>query len=182
MHQFEYVITSYSIHYTKLYELKESAPNITRAALLFNPRTAPFSRSEFQRPLFEREARQLALEPIMMPVHDVVEMTTSVESFARIPGGSIVVMPDTFPLANRAVVFELAAKHGLPMMYPFDIYAADGGLMAYGPDMTDLFRRAAAYVNQILKGAQPAALPVQAPTNFELVITSYSIHYTKLYD
>jgi len=150
--------------------LKESAPNITRAALLFNPRTAPFSRSEFQRPLFEREARQLALEPIMMPVHDVVEMTTSVESFARIPGGSIVVMPDTFPLANRAVVFELAAKHRLPMMYPFDIYAADGGLMAYGPDMTDLFRRAAAYVNQILKGAQPAALPVQAPTNFELVV------------
>jgi putative ABC transport system substrate-binding protein len=150
--------------------LKESAPHITRAALLFNPRTAPFSRSEFQRPLFERAARQLALEPVMLPVHDVAEMKTTVESFARTPGGSIVVMPDTFPLANRAVVFELAAKHRLPVMYPFDVFASDGGLIAYGPDMADLYRRATAYVDRVLKGAQPADLPVQAPTKFELVV------------
>jgi putative ABC transport system substrate-binding protein len=150
--------------------LKESVPQITRAALLFNPRTAPFSRSEFQRPLFERAARQLALEPVMLPVHDVAEMKTSVESFARTPGGSIVVMPDAFLLANRAAVFELAAKHRVPVMYPFGIFASDGGLIAYGTDMTDLNRRAAAYVDRILKGALPADLPVQAPTKFELVV------------
>jgi len=150
--------------------LKESAPNITRAALLFNPRTAPFSRSEFQRPLFERAARQLALEPVMLPVHDVAEMKTSVESFARAPGGSIVVMPDAFLLANRAALFELVAQRRLPVMYPFGVFASDGGLIAYGADMTDLNRRAAAYVDRILKGAQPADLPVQAPTKFELVV------------
>ena len=150
--------------------LKESAPHIARTALLFNPRTAPFSRSDFQRPLFEQAARRLALEPVMLPVHDVAEMMTSVESFARTPGGSIVVMPDTFPLANRAVVFELAAKHRLPVMYPFGVFASDGGLISYGPDMADLFRRAAAYVDRVLKGARPADLPVQAPTKFELVV------------
>jgi len=150
--------------------LKESVPQITRAALLFNPRTAPFSRSEFQRPLFERAARQLALEPVMLPVHDVAEMKSSVESFARTPRGSIVVMPDAFLLANRAAVFELVAKHRVPVMYPFGVFASDGGLIAYGTDMTDLNRRAAAYVDRILKGALPADLPVQAPTKFELVV------------
>jgi putative ABC transport system substrate-binding protein len=150
--------------------LKESAPHITRAALLFNPRTAPFSRSEFQRPLFERAARQLALEPAMLPVHDVAEMKTSIESFARTPGGSIVVMPDAFLLANRAALFELVAKHRLPVMYPFGIFASDGGLIAYGADMTDLNRRAAAYVDRVLKGELPGDLPVQAPTKFEFVV------------
>lgn len=150
--------------------LKESAPHIARVALLFNPRTAPFSRSEFQRPLFEQAAHGLALEPVMLPVYDVAAMKTSVESFARTPGGSIVVMPDSFPLANRAVVFELAAKHRLPVIYPFSVFASDGGLIAYGPDMADLYRRAVAYVDRILKGAQPADLPVQAPTKFELVV------------
>jgi len=150
--------------------LKESVPQIMRAALLFNPRTAPFSRSEFQRPVFEQAARQLALEPVMLPVHDAAEMKTSVESFARTPGGSVVVMPDAFLLANRAALFELVAKHRLPVMYPFGVFASDGGLIAYGTDMTDLNRRAAAYVDRILKGAQPAGLPVQAPTKFELVV------------
>jgi putative ABC transport system substrate-binding protein len=150
--------------------LKESAPHIARTALLFNPRTAPFSRSEFQRPLFERAARRLSLEPVMLPVRDVAEMKTSVESFARTPGGSIVVMPDAFLLANRAELFELAAKQRLPVMYPFGVFASDGGLISYGTDMADLNRRAAAYVDRILRGAQPADLPVQAPTKFELVV------------
>ena len=79
-------------------------------------------------------------------------------------------MPDTFPLANRAVLFELTAKQRLPVIYPFDVFASDGGLISYGPDMADLFRRAAAYVDRVLKGAQPADLPVQAPTKFALVV------------
>ena len=150
--------------------LKESAPHITRAALLFNPRTAPFSRSKFQRPVFEQAARRLVLEPVMLPVHDVAEMKTSVASFARTPGGSMVIMADTFLVANRAAVLELAAKYGLPVMYPFGIFASDGGLIAYGPDMADLIGRAALYVDRVLKGAQPVELPVQAPTKFELVV------------
>jgi putative ABC transport system substrate-binding protein len=150
--------------------LKESAPRIARAALLFNPRTAPFSRTEFQRSVFERAARQLALEPVMLPVHDAAEMKSAVESFARASGGGVVVMPDAFVLANRTAVFELATKHGLPVIYPFGVFASDGGLIAYGTDLVDLNRRAADYVDRILKGAQPGDLPVQAPTNFELVV------------
>jgi len=150
--------------------LKESAPQVTRAALMFNPRTAPFSKSEFQRPLFEQAARRLALEPMMLPVNDVAQMKTSMASFARDPGGGLVVMPDAFLLANRAAIFELAAKHNLPVIYPFGVFAEGGGLMAYGPDMADLNRRAATYVDRILRGAQPAELPVQAPTKFELVV------------
>jgi len=150
--------------------LKESAPQVTRTALMFNPRTAPFSKSEFQRPLFEQAARRLALEPMMLPVTEVAGLTTSMASVARDPGGSIVVMPDAFMIANRAMIFELAAKHHLPAIYPFGVFAEDGGLMAYGPDMADLNRRAAAYVDRILRGARPADLPVQAPTKIELVV------------
>jgi putative ABC transport system substrate-binding protein len=150
--------------------LKESVPRISRCALLFNPRTAPFSHSAFQRPLFFEAARQLALEPSMLPVHDEEQMRSAVGAFARGAGGSIVVMPDAFMIAHRAALFELAATHALPVMYPFGTFAADGGLIAYGVEMNDLHRRAAPYVDRILKGARPADLPVQAPTKFELVV------------
>jgi ABC-type uncharacterized transport system substrate-binding protein len=150
--------------------LKESVPRVTRAALMFNPRTAPFSKSEFQRPVFEQAAHRLGLEPVMLPVNDVVEMKTSMASFAHTPGGGIVAMPDAFLIVNRAAIFELATKHHLPMIYPFGVFAVDGGLMAYGTDMADLNRRAATYVDRILRGAQPADLPVQAPTKFELLV------------
>ncbi len=150
--------------------LQEIAPQIKRTALMFNPRTAPFARLDYLRPLFEQAARHLAIEPIMSPVHDVAEIKTSIESMARTPGGSLLIMPDGFTLAHRSLIIERTASHRLPAMYPFGIFASDGGLIAYGVDMVDLNRRAANYVDRIFKGAKAADLPVQAPTTFDLVI------------
>ncbi len=150
--------------------LQEIAPQIKRTALMFNPRTAPFARLDYLRPLFEQAARHLAIEPIMSPVHDVAEIKTSIDSMARTPGGSLLIMPDGFTLAHRSLIIERTASHRLPAMYPFGIFASDGGLIAYGVDMVDLNRRAVNYVDRILKGAKAADLPVQAPTTFELSI------------
>jgi putative ABC transport system substrate-binding protein len=150
--------------------LKKIAPHIKRTALMFNPRTAPFSRSDFLRPLFEQTARHFAIEPIMSPVHDVAEIETAIDSLARTPGGSLLIMPDGFPLAHRALIIERTASHRLPAMYPFGLFTSSGGLIAYGVDLVDLNRRAASYVDRILKGAKASDLPVQAPTAFELSI------------
>lgn len=150
--------------------LKEIAPQIKRTALMFNPRTAPFAGSDFLRPIFEQAAQHLAIEPIMSPVHDVEGIKTSIESIARTPGGSLLIMPDGFMFWNRPLIFERTASHRLPVMYPFGLFARDGGLIAYGVDIVDLNRRAADYVDRILKGAKAADLPVQAPTTFELSI------------
>ena len=150
--------------------LKELAPQVKRTALIFNPRTAPFAKSDYLRPQFEQAARRFAVEPIMSPVHDLAGIKMSIEAVARRPGGSLLVMPDTFMLANRMSILELNARLRVPAMYPFSIFATDGGLIAYGVDMVDLNRRAASYVDRIIKGTKPAALPVQAPTKFELVI------------
>jgi putative ABC transport system substrate-binding protein len=150
--------------------LKELAPQVKRTALIFNPRTAPFAKSDYLRPQFEQAARRFAVEPIMSPVHDLAGIKMSIDAVARQPGGSLLVMPDSFMLANRMSILELNARLRVPAMYPFSVFATDGGLIAYGVDMVDLNRRAASYMDRIIKGTKPAALPVQAPTKFELVI------------
>ncbi len=150
--------------------LKELAPQVKRTALIFNPRTAPFAKSGYLRPQFEQAARRFAVEPIMSPVHDLAGIKMSIDAVARQPGGSLLVMPDSFMLANRMSILELNARLRVPAMYPFSVFATDGGLIAYGVDMVDLNRRAASYMDRIIKGTKPAALPVQAPTKFELVI------------
>ncbi len=106
----------------------------------------------------------------MLPVQTKAEIEASIESVARNPGGSLIVMPDTFMLANRATIIESAARNKVPVIYPFSPLASGGGLMAYGVDMADLTRRAATYVDRILKNEKPASLPVQAPTKFELIV------------
>ncbi len=150
--------------------LKEAAPQVTRTGLLFNPRTAPFSKNQYLRPFFERAARILAVEPIMLPVQTKAAIEASIVSVGRKPGGSLVVMPDGFMIANRATIIEHAARNRVPVIYPFSPFAFGGGLMAYGVDMADLTRRAATYVDRVLKNQKPASLPVQAPTKFELIV------------
>ena len=150
--------------------LKEVAPQVKRIGLLFNPRTAPFSKDQYLRPFFERAARSLAVEPIMLPVQTKAEIMTSIESVANNPGGGIVVMPDAFMLANRDTIIKRATINRLPVIYPFSPFASEGGLMAYGVDMADITRRAATYVDRVLKNEKPANLPVQAPTKFELIV------------
>ncbi len=110
------------------------------------------------------------MEAIATPVHDTSELESVVAAQAREPNGGLIVMPDGFLIAHRAEITSLAARYRLPAVYPFRFYTELGGLLSYGVDMTDNFRRAATYVDKILKGAKPSELPVQAPVKFELVI------------
>jgi putative ABC transport system substrate-binding protein len=104
------------------------------------------------------------------PVHTKDEIEDVIAAQARNPGGGLIVMPGPFIGANRELIIALAARHGVPAIYSNRLYAESGGLIAYGSDFTGQFREAAAYVDRILKGAKPADLPVEAPTNYELVI------------
>jgi putative ABC transport system substrate-binding protein len=149
--------------------LKQVAPGIVRAAVIFNPKTAPGEGSFFMGP-FEPIARSLQVEPIAARVSDPAEIESAVTAVGREPGGSLIVMPDAFTTVHRQLIILLAARHALPAIYPYRYQAVDGGLMSYGVDTVDLLRRAAPYVDRILKGEKPADLPVQAPTKFELVV------------
>jgi len=98
------------------------------------------------------------------------EIGPVLEAFAREPNGGLIVLPDITTMNHRDAIIELATRHRLPAMYPFRYFAVSGGLMSYGADLRDIFRRAAAYVDHILKGTNPGDLPVQAPTWFELIM------------
>ncbi len=110
------------------------------------------------------------MKPIAAEVRNAVDIERAIEAFAREPKGGLLTVPAFTASIHRALIFELAARHRLPAVYPFRFYAADGGLASYGPDQVDQYRRAAGYVDRILRGAKPADLPVQAPTKFDLVI------------
>ena len=149
--------------------LKEVAPGIARVAVVFCPKTAPDGGSFFLN-AFEPIARSLAVEPITTGVSDAAELESAITAVGRGPGGSLIVMPDAFATVHRQMIILLAARHGLPAIYPYRYQAVDGGLMSYGVDTVDLMRRAAPYVSRVLKGEKPADLPVQAPIRFELVV------------
>jgi len=148
--------------------LKEIAPRSNRAALLFNPATAPYA-SIYLNP-FKAAAASLGLESIAATVHDRAELDTVIAAQAREPNGGLIVMPDGFLNVHRAEVILLAARNGLPAVYPWRFFAEQGGLLSYGSEQRGLFRIAASYVDRILKGEKPADLPVQAPTKYKLVI------------
>jgi putative ABC transport system substrate-binding protein len=148
--------------------LKQVVPRLQRAALLFNPHTAsyvaPFLKA------FETAAASLAVQPIVAQVNDVAELESTIADLAKQPNSGLVVMAEIFATVHQQRIVELAAEHRLPTVYPFDFFARNGGLMSYGVDIDDLFRRAAPYVDRILRGATPGDLPVQAPTKFQLII------------
>jgi putative ABC transport system substrate-binding protein len=149
--------------------LTEIAPGVKRATIMFNPDTAPYARSYYL-PSFEATARLFKVAPTVAPVHSEADIETVITSLGREPGGGLVVSPDTFSRVHRALIILLAARYNLPAAYFDNTFAVDGGLFSYGPDQVDIFRRAASYVDRILKGEKPADLPVQAPTKYELVI------------
>jgi putative tryptophan/tyrosine transport system substrate-binding protein len=148
--------------------LKEVAPRVARVALLFNPATAPFA--EYYLSPFKAAAASLALDAIAARVRDTSELESAIAVQAHAPNGGLVVMTDSFVVAHRAEIISLAARYRLPAVYPFRFFAEHGGLLSYGNDLVDSFRRAAIYADRILKGAKPSELPVQAPVKFELVI------------
>jgi putative tryptophan/tyrosine transport system substrate-binding protein len=147
--------------------LKEVAPTITRVAVMFNPDTAPDRGTYFLRPV-EAAAPSLHVEVIPAPVHNDAEIESAITTL--VPGTGLIVMPDIFILAHRERILALADRHRMPAAYAYRLFAASGGLLSYGTDLADLFRRAARYVDRILTGTKPAELPVQQPTKFELVI------------
>jgi putative ABC transport system substrate-binding protein len=148
--------------------LKHVAPYVTRVALIFNPDTAPFAHM-FWQPV-EDAAPSFDVEPIQTPVRDVGEIEHAIAAFARAGNGGLMVLPDVSTTNHRDLIIALAARHRLPAVYPYRYFAASGGLMSYGSDLADVYRRAASYVDRILKGAVPGELPVQAPAKFEFVI------------
>jgi putative ABC transport system substrate-binding protein len=122
--------------------LKEVVPNVTRAAVMFNPKTAPDEGAFFLDP-FEPIARSLAVEPIIARVTDANEIESAVAALARKPDGSLIIMPDAFNTVHRQLIILLAARNSLPAIYPYRYQAIEGGLLSYGVDTVDLMRRAA---------------------------------------
>jgi putative ABC transport system substrate-binding protein len=147
--------------------LSEIAPGLKRAAIMFNPNTAPVST---YMPSFETAARSLKVVPITAPVRSDVEIETAIIALGREPEGGLVVMPDIFTGAHRAPIISASARNSVPAVYPVPELARDGGLLSYGIDPVDTLRRAATYVDRILRGEKPGDLPVQLPTKFEMVV------------
>jgi putative tryptophan/tyrosine transport system substrate-binding protein len=148
--------------------LKEIAPRVVRAAMLFNPVSATYA--DYWLNPFKAAAPSFAVEAIAAPVRDTSELEPVIAAQAREPNGGLIAMPDSFTDAHRVEITSLAARYRLPAVYPFRFFAEVGGLLSHGVDRTDNFRRAATYVDRILKGEKPADLPVQTPTKYELVI------------
>jgi putative ABC transport system substrate-binding protein len=148
--------------------LKEVSPHLARAALIFNPETATFSHY-FSDP-FEAAARASAVQPILVPVHEVSELETAITPVGNDGNGGLIAMPETFTTQHRDAIIALAAAHRLPAVYPFRFFATGGGLLSYGANETDGYRNTASYIDRILRGEKPGDLPVQMPTKLELVI------------
>jgi putative ABC transport system substrate-binding protein len=148
--------------------LKEAAPNITRAALLYNPKINLWYEN-FQRELAAIQ-QSVAVELVPATVETVDDIQPTLEALARTPGTGLIIGPDAFVIVHVQKVVQLAAANRLPGISVYHQFAVEGGLMTYGPDIPDIFRRSAEYVDRILKGANPAELPVQQPTKFEFVV------------
>jgi putative ABC transport system substrate-binding protein len=148
--------------------LKEIAPRIARVAMLFNPATASFA--EIWLNPFKTAAPSFTVEAIAAPVRETSELESVVAAQAREPNSGLIVMPDSFTTAHRVQITSLAARYRLPAVYPYRFFAALGGLLSYGIDLTDNFPRAAAYADRILKGEKASELPVQAPIRYVLTI------------
>jgi putative tryptophan/tyrosine transport system substrate-binding protein len=148
--------------------LREIAPKTSRISLLLNPDTGSYY-VEYLRSV-QTVALSSSIQATLAPVHNADEIETTIKTLAREPGGGLIVLPSAPITAHIDLVIGLASQFRTPAVYPFGSYARQGGLVSYGVELNDLFRRAAEYVDRILKGEKPADLPVQAPTKYELVI------------
>ena len=148
--------------------LKQLVPGTKRTMLLFNPDTAPYA------PLYvkalEAALPNVAIRLTTAPARTLGDIEQAMMAESQQPGGSMILLPDSYTNANRAPIIALAARLRLPAVYALRQQAVDGGLVSYGPESSDLYRRAASYIDQILRGAKPADMPVQHPVKYELII------------
>jgi putative tryptophan/tyrosine transport system substrate-binding protein len=147
--------------------LKEVAPGITRVGVLREP--GPAAIGQWTRIQAVAQSFGAELKPIDV-LRDASEIERAVIEFARSPNGGLIVAVSAGSLIHRDLIIRLAARHRLPVVYAYRVFVTSGGLITYGPDIASLYRRAAGYVDRILKGEKPAGLPVQAPTKYELVV------------
>ena len=162
-----FMLFEYSISGKWLELLKQIAPGVRRVAVLGDPDTAT---GPAQFGVIQAVAPSLRVEVSAYNKRDANEMERAVTAFARSPNGGLIVTAGGPALVHRDLVITLAARHKLPAIYFDRAFVTAGGLMSYGPDRIDLYRRAAGYVDRILKGEKPADMPVQAPTKYQLVI------------
>ena len=148
--------------------LKNLAPRVIRIAIIYNPQTAPYGPMFF--PAMQDAAPRMGVALSISPVHTAADIERVIAGIGREPDGGLIVVPDSFMFGQRQHITALAAKYRLPAIYPLRIFIPDGGLIAYGIERVDMFRRTANYVDRILRGATPIELPVQQPTKFELAI------------
>ena len=147
--------------------LSEIAPGLKRAAIMFG---ADLPLEATYMPALETASRSLKVVPITLLVHSDVEIEAAIVALGREPGGGLVVLGDAFTVVHRASIILAAARNNVPAVYSASFFARDGGLLSYGVDRVDAWRRAATYVDRILRGEKPGDLPVQFPTKFEMVV------------
>jgi putative ABC transport system substrate-binding protein len=158
----------YSMFGKSLELLKKVAPAVTRVACIFNPDMSAYY-DQFL-PAFETDARQYSIKLIIARVGTEAEINAAVAKLAAAPGGGLIVLPDAYTLVHRNLIVQSTAQHRIPAIYSYRQVVKEGGLMSYGPETSDIFQRSASYVDRILKGANPAELPAQAPVKFEFAI------------
>jgi putative ABC transport system substrate-binding protein len=147
--------------------LREIAPRLTRVALVANPKTTPY---DYWRRAAEAAVPSLAIELVPTPVETPADIERAIMLFAGAPNGGLFLPPDATTILRRDLVIALAAQHRLPAVYSARHFAVAGGLMSYGSDRAEMYRQAASYVDRILRGANPADLPVQAPTKYQTTL------------
>jgi putative ABC transport system substrate-binding protein len=166
-------LTSESAITAKMFELlTEIAPGLNRVAMLFNPDTAPGAGTYYFRD-FEAAAQSSKVEPIAARAHSDAEIEAAITSLGGTSSGGLIVMPDFFMFNHVNPIISLVARQKVPAIYPWKpVVATKGALLSYGPDLKDIVRRGAPYVDQILRGAKPADLPVQVPVKFEMAVNA----------
>jgi putative tryptophan/tyrosine transport system substrate-binding protein len=163
-----FTFVEYSMFGKSLDLLMQVAPAVKRVAFLFNSETSPYYIRFL--PSFETDARARSVEVTPAQVRSEAEIDGALREFGAKPGSALIVPPDTYTLAHRRLIVNSAARYRIPAIHSYRQSVKEGGLISYGPETTDIFRRSASYVDRILKGANPGELPAQAPTKFELAV------------
>jgi len=147
--------------------VKEIAPPVARVGLIYNPKTAPYAGPFLE--TAHKAAARLGIQSVAVPIHDEAEIRTALTAMADKATG-LVSITDSFIVEHRSTIIGLAGQRFLPAVYPFRLFATEGGLMSYGADILEMYQGAASYLDRILKGEPPGDLPVQQPTKFEFVL------------